>query len=141
MSQKNFYFSPPFIGANWSPPHSFVPTPVIPSFHDLSSAHKRVLPPIVEKFRLLFFSTIQTKHNSHAVNNVLLSGITRGVGMRLVMNCPASRQDIGPFEDLSVLTKFALIQQVVRTCFCDCLTKCIARATGTNQKTTASLFS
>ena len=46
-----------------------------------------------------------------------------------------------PFEDLSVLTKFALVQQVVRTCFCDCLTKCIARATRTNQKTTASLFS
>ena len=48
---------------------------------------------------------------------------------------------IGPFEDLSVLTKFALVQQVVRTCFCDCLTKCIARATRTNHKTTASLFS
>ena len=60
-------------------------------------------------------------------NNILLSGITRGVGMQLVMNCPALRQDIGPFEDLSVLTKFALVQQVVRTCFCDCLTKCIAR--------------
>ena len=44
--------------------------------------------------------------------------------MRLVMTCPALRQDIGPFEDLSVLTKFALVQQVVRTCFCDCLTKC-----------------
>ena len=57
--------------------------------------------------------------------------------MRLVMSCPALRQDIGPFEDLSVLTKFALVQQVVRTCFCDCLTKCIARATRTNQKTTA----
>ena len=95
-------------------------TPVLPSFHDLSSAHKRVLPPIVDKFCLLFF--------------------TRGVGMRLVMNCPASRQDIGPFEDLSVLTKFALVQQVVRTCFCDCVTKCIARATRTNQKTTAFCF-
>ena len=31
--------------------------------------------------------------------------------MRLVMTCPALRQDIGPFEDLSVLTKFALVQQ------------------------------
>ena len=61
--------------------------------------------------------------------------------MRLVMTCPALRQDIGPFEDLSVLTKFALVQQVVRTCFCDCLTKCITRATRTNHKTTASLFS
>ena len=61
--------------------------------------------------------------------------------MRLVMNCPALRQGIGPFEDLSVLTKFALVQQVVRTCFCNCLTKCTARATRTNQKTTASLFS
>ena len=39
-------------------------------------------------------------------------------------------------KDLSVLTKFALAQQVVRTCFCDCLTKCIARARWTNQKTT-----
>ena len=64
-----------------------------------------------------------------------------GVGMRLVMTCPALRQDIGPFEDLSVLTKFARVRQVVRTCFCDCLTKCIARATRTNHKTTASLFS
>ena len=52
--------------------------------------------------------------------------------MRLVMICPALRQDIGSFEDLSVLTKFALVQQVVRTCFSDCLTKCIARATQTN---------
>ena len=60
--------------------------------------------------------------------------------MRLVMTCPALRQDIGPFEDLSVLTKFAFVQQIVRTCFCDCLTKCIARATRTNHKTTASLF-
>ena len=37
--------------------------------------------------------------------------------------------------------RLALVQQVVRTCFCDCLTKCIARATRTNHKTTASLFS
>ena len=37
--------------------------------------------------------------------NILLSGITRGVRMRLVMTCPALRQDIGSFEDLSVLTK------------------------------------
>ena len=43
--------------------------------------------------------------------------------MRLVMNYPALRHDIGPFEDLSVLTKFSLVQQVVRTCFCDCLIK------------------
>ena len=55
--------------------------------------------------------------------------------MRLVMNCPASRQDIGPFEDLSVLTKFALVQQVVRTCFCDCLTS------SRSQKTYSHLFS
>ena len=61
--------------------------------------------------------------------------------MRLVMTCPALRQDIGSFEDLSVFQKFALVEQVVRTCFCDCLTKCIARATRTNHKTTASLFS
>ena len=38
--KKNYFFSPPFIGANWFPPHSFVPTPVLPSFHDLTSAHK-----------------------------------------------------------------------------------------------------
>ena len=61
--------------------------------------------------------------------------------MGLVMTCPALRQDIGPFEDLSVLAIFANVQQVVRTCFFDCLTKCIARATRTNHKTTASLFS
>ena len=54
--------------------------------------------------------------------------------MRLFMNRPASRQDIGPFEDLSVLTKFALVQQVARTCFCDCLTKCIESATRASQK-------
>ena len=137
MSQVNYFFSPPFIGTNWFPRHSFVPTPVLPSFHDLTSAHKYVLPPIAEKFPMLFFSTIQTKHNSQSI---LLSGITRGVVMRLVMSCPALRQDIGPFEDLSILTKFALVQQVVRTCCWDCLTKCIARATRTNQKTTASLF-
>ena len=64
MLQENYFFSPPFIGTSWFPSHSFVPTPVLPSFHDLTSAHKRVLPPVVEKFRLLFLSTIQTKHNS-----------------------------------------------------------------------------
>ena len=79
---------------------------------------------------------VQSRPNS----NVLLSGITRGAGMRLVLNCPALKLDIGPFEDLSVLTKFSIVQQVVRTCFCDCLTKCIERATRTNHKTTASLF-
>ena len=57
--------------------------------------------------------------------------------MRLVMNCPALRQDTGPFEDLSVLRKFVLVQQVVRSC----LTKCIMHATRNNQKTTAPLFS
>ena len=62
MSQENYFFPPPFIGTNWFPPHSFVPTPVLTSFHDLTSVHKRVLPPIVETFRMLFFSTIQTKH-------------------------------------------------------------------------------
>ena len=66
MSQVNYFFSPPFISTNWFPPHSFVPTPVLPSFHDLTSAHKHVLPPIAEKFRVLFFSTIQTKHNSQS---------------------------------------------------------------------------
>ncbi len=35
------------------------------------------------------------------------------MGMRLIMNCPALKQDNGFFEDLSVLTKFALVQQVV----------------------------
>ena len=106
---KNYFFSPPFIGANWFPPHSFVPTLVLPSFHDLTLAHKRVLPPIVEKIRLLFFSTIQTKHNSQSTTYCYLAlDPTRGVGMRLVMNCPDSRQDIGPFENSSVLTKFSL---------------------------------
>ncbi len=63
------------------------------------------------------------------------------MGMRLVMNCPALRQENGPFEDLSALKKFAFVQQVVRSCFCDCLKKCIARATRTNHRTAASLFS
>ena len=84
---------------------------------------------------------VQSRPNTIANQQRIVIWHTRGVGMRLVMNCPASRQDIGPFEDLSVLTKFALVQQVVRTCFCDCLTKGIARATRTNQKTAASLFS
>ena len=89
---------------------------------------------------VLFFSIIQTKHNSEPTTYCYLA-ITWGVRMRLVMNCPALRQDNRPFEDLSVLAKFALVQHVVRTCFCDCLTKCIARATRTNHKKTASLFS
>ena len=42
MSQKNYFFSRPFIGTNRFPPHSFVPAPVLPSFHDLTSAQKRV---------------------------------------------------------------------------------------------------
>ena len=112
MWQVNYFFSPPFTSTNWFPLHSFVPTPVLPSFHDLTSAHKHVLPPIAEKFRALFVSTIQTKHNSQSTT-YFYPGITRGVGMPLVMTCPALRQDIGPFEDLSVLTKFALVQQVV----------------------------
>ena len=61
VASKLFLF-----GTNWFPPHSFVPTPVLPSFHDLTSACKHVLPPIAEKFRLLFFSTIQTNHNSQS---------------------------------------------------------------------------
>ena len=65
VARKLFLF-PSMYRQNWFPPHSFVPTPVLPSFHDLTSAHKRVLPPIVEKFRVLFFSTIQTKHNSQS---------------------------------------------------------------------------
>ena len=84
---------------------------------------------------------VQSRPNTIANQQRIVKGIKRGVGMRLFMTCPALRQDIGPFEDLSVLTKFALVQQVVRTCLCDCLTKCVARATRTNHKTTASLFS
>ena len=38
MSRENYFFSPPFIGTNWFPPHSLVPTPVLPSFHDPTSA-------------------------------------------------------------------------------------------------------
>ena len=140
MSQENYFFFPPFISTNCFPPHLFVPTPVLPSFHDLTSAHKHVLPPIAEKFRVFVF-LVQSRPNTIANQQHIVIWHTRGVGMRLVMTCPALRQDIGPFEDLSVLTKFVLVQQVVRTCFCDCLTKCIARATRTNHKTTASLFS
>ena len=89
-----------------------------------------------KNFACLFFSTIQTKHNSQSTTYCYLA-----YEGRWNATCPALRQDISPFEDLSVLTKFVLVQQVVRTCFCDCLTKCIARATRTNHKTTASLFS
>ena len=76
MWQVNYFFPPPFTSTNWFPPHSFVPTPVLPSFHDLTSAHKhhkRVLPPIAEKFRVLFFSTIQTKHNSQSTTYCYLA--------------------------------------------------------------------
>ena len=73
MSQENYFFSPPFIGTNWFPPHSSVLTPVLPSFHDLTSVHKHVLPPIAEKFRVLFFSTIQTKHNSQSATYCYLA--------------------------------------------------------------------
>ena len=135
VAKKNYFFSPPFIGANWFPPHFFVPTPVLPSFHDLTW-HTNVFCRLSWKnFACCFL--VQSKPNTMANQQRIVIWHTRGVGMRLVMNCPASRQDIGPFEDLSVLTKFALVQQVVRTCFFDCF----ARATRTNQKTTASLFS
>ena len=73
MSQENYFFSPTFIGTNWFLPHSFVPTPVLPSFHNTTSAHKRVLPPIVEKFCVLFFSTIQIKHNSQSTTYCCLA--------------------------------------------------------------------
>ena len=89
------------------------------------------------KISVLFFSTIQTKHNSQSTTYCYIWHYEG----RWNATCPALRQDIGPFEDLSVLKKFALVQHVVRTCFCYCLTKCIARATRTNHKTTASLFS
>ena len=139
MWQVNYFFSPPFTGTNWFPPHSFVPTPVLPSFHDLTSAHKRFADYRGQISRVVFL--VQSRPLTIANQQRIVILHYEGVGMRLVMTCPALRQDIGPFEDLSVLTKFALVQQVVRTCFCDCLTKCIARATRTNHKTTASLFS
>ena len=136
MSQKNYFFSPPFIGANWFPP--FQPRYYHPS--TTSPRHTNGFCRLSWKnFACCFL--VQSRPNTIANQQSIVIWHTRGVGMRLVMNCPASRQDIGPFEDLSVLTKFALVQQVVRTCFCDCVTKCIARATRTNQKTTASLFS
>ena len=140
MSQVNYFFPPPFIGTNWFPPHSFVPTPVLPSFHDLTSAHKHVLPPMAEKFRVLFFSTIQTKHNSQSTTYCYLA-------LRGALECDLSwlvlpwGRTSAPLKICPCWQKFALVQQVVRTCFCDCLTKCIARATRTNHKTTASLFS
>ena len=64
MSQENYFVSPLFIGTNWFPPHSFVPTLVIPSFHDLTSSHKHVLPPIAEKFLVLFL--VQSRPNTIA---------------------------------------------------------------------------
>ena len=100
MSQVNYFFSPPFIGTNWFPPHSFVPTPVLPSFHDLTSAHKHVLPPIAENFACCFL--VQSRPNTIANQQRIV--IWRYEG-RWNATCPALRQDIGPFEDLSVLTK------------------------------------
>ena len=138
MWQVNYFFSPPFTGTNWFPPHSFVPTPVLPSFHDLTSAHKHVLPPIAENFACCFL--VQSRPNTIANQQRIVIWHYEG---RWNATCHdlSCLEAIGPFDDLSVLTKFALVQQVVRTCFCDGLTKCIARATRTNHKTTASLFS
>ena len=140
MWQVNYFFSPPFIGTNWFPPHSFISTPVLPSFHDLTSARKHVLPPIAEKFRVLFFSTIQTKHNSQSTTYCyrVLWGALECYLSWLVL--PWGRTS-APLKICPFWQNFALVRQVVRTCFCDCLTKCIARATRTNHKTTASLFS
>ena len=136
MSQENYFFSPPFIGTNCFPPHLFVyyhPSTTSPRHTNMFCRLSR------KNFACCFL--IQSRPNTIANQQRIVIWHTRGVGMRLVMTCPASRQDIGSFEDLSVLTKFALVQQVVRTCFFDCLTKCIARATRTNHKTTASLLS
>ena len=103
MSQVNYFFSPPFIGTNWFPPHSFVPTTVLPSFHDLTSAHKHVLPPIAENFACCFL--VQSRPNTIANQQRIVIWHYEGRWNGLVMTCPALRQDIGPFEDLSVLTK------------------------------------
>ena len=101
-----------------------------------SPRHTNVfLPPVVEKFRVLFFSTIQTKQQCI----VIWHYEGRWNATCLELSCLEAGHR--SFEDLSVLTKFSIVQQVVRTCFCDCLTKCIERATRTNHKTTSSLFS
>ena len=73
-----------------------------------SPRHTNMFSPIVEKFRVLFFSTIQTQHNSQLTTYCYLAlrGALECDLSWLVMTCPALRQDIGPFEDLSVLTKF-----------------------------------
>ena len=139
MWQVNYFFSLPFIGTNWFPPHSFVPTPALPSFYDLTSAHKHILPPIAEKFCLLFFSTIHPNTIANQQRFVIWYYEGRWNATSHDLSCLEAGHR--PLEDLSVLTKFAFVQQVVRTCFCDCLTKCITRATRTNHKTTASLFS
>ena len=133
-------FSPPFIGTNCFPPHLFVLTPVLPIPSTTSPRHTNMFCHLSRKnFACCFL--VQSRPTTIANQQRIVIWHTRGVGMRLVRTCPALRQDIGPFEDLSVLKEFALVQQVVRTCFCDCLTKCIARATRTNHKTAASLFS
>ena len=123
------YFSPPFIQPRYYMYHPSTTSP----------RHTNVFCRLSWK-NFACCVLVQSRPNTTANQQRIVIWHTRGVGMRLVMNCPATRQDIGPFENLAVLTKFALVQLVVRTCFCDCLTKCIARATQTNQKTTASLF-
>ena len=64
--------------------------------------------------------------------------------MRIILNYPASRQDIGCFEVLSVLTKFVQAQISCSHLFSRLLlinmTKCIARAKQTNRWATASLL-
>ena len=62
--RKKLFLFPPFIRTNGLPPHSFVATPVLPFFHDLTLAHKRVLPPIVEKFHV--FCSVQSRPNTIA---------------------------------------------------------------------------
>ena len=141
ISQENYFFTPPFIGTNWFRPHSFVPTPGITIPPQPYLGTQTCFAAYRGKVRaLLFFSTIQTKHNSQSTTYCYLA-------LRGALECDLSwivlpwGRTLAPLKDLSLLTKFALVQQVVRTCFCDCLTKHITRATRTNHKTTASLFS
>ena len=48
---------------------------------------------------------VQSRPNTIANQQRIVIWHYEGLGMRLVMTCPALRQGIGPFEDLSVLTK------------------------------------
>ena len=144
MSQKNYFFSPPFIGTNWFPPHSFVPTRYYhPSM--VPPQHTNVFCRLSWKNFVCCFLLQSRPNMPNTIANqqhiVILHYEGRWNATCHNLSClEAGHRPLWRFVRFDKICP-ALVQQVVRTCFCDCLTKCIARATRTNQKTTASLFS